>query len=41
MRHAWKVLIALALVGIGIAAVGPALASVPKVIFADEFGYAT
>jgi hypothetical protein len=39
MRKPWKVLLLLAVLGLGAAA--PALASVPKVIFADDFGYAT
>ena len=39
MRIAWKFLLVLALLALGAAA--PAYASVPKVIFADDFGYAT
>jgi hypothetical protein len=38
MRIAWKFLLVFAVIALGAAA--PALASVPKVIFADEFGFA-
>lgn len=38
MRSAWKALFLLALLAL---AALPALASVPKVIFTDEFGFAT
>jgi hypothetical protein len=38
MRKPWKILLLLLVLGMGAA---PALASVPKVIFADDFGYAT
>jgi hypothetical protein len=39
MRIAWKFLLVFAVLALGAAA--PAFASVPKVIFADEFGWAT
>ena len=39
MRSAWKLLLVLGLVAFG--ALAPATAGVQKVIFADEFGYAT
>jgi hypothetical protein len=37
MRTAWKVFAALAVLAIGFS--GPAWASVPKIVFCDEFGY--
>jgi hypothetical protein len=39
MRIAWKFLLVLTVLALGVAA--PAFAGVPKVIFADEFGWAT
>ena len=39
MRNAWKLLPLLALLALSAAV--PVLASVPKVVFSDEFGYAT
>jgi hypothetical protein len=39
MRTAWKFLFVLSVLALGVAA--PAFASVPRVIFADEFGWAT
>jgi hypothetical protein len=39
MRQPWKILLLLVLLGLG--ATAPALAGVPRVIFADDFGYAT
>jgi hypothetical protein len=39
MRKPWRVLLILAVLGLGVAS--GAVASVPKVIFADDFGYAT
>ena len=39
MRNAWKLLSILAM--LAVVAAAPVLASVPKVIFSDEFGYAT
>ncbi len=39
MRIAWKLMLLLAVLAMGAAA--PALASVPKVVFCDDFGYAT
>jgi hypothetical protein len=39
MRTAWKFLFVFAVLALGAAA--PAFASVPRVIFADEFGWAT
>lgn len=38
MRHAWKTLFLLAAISIQTA---PALAGVPKVVIAEEFGFAT
>lgn len=39
MRHAWKAMLVLAVLITGAAL--PAFASVPKVIFCDDFGYPT
>jgi hypothetical protein len=39
MRITWKILLVFAVLIFGAAA--PALAGVPKVIFVDEFGWAT
>jgi len=39
MRHAWKAMLVLAVLLAGAAL--PVLASVPKVILCDEFGYIT
>jgi len=39
MRIAWRVLLVLGVLTLGVAA--PLMASVPKVIFSDEFGWAT
>lgn len=39
MRIAWKFLLVFAVLALGAAA--PTFASVPKVIFADDFGYPT
>ena len=39
MRIVWSVLVLLAVLAVG--ATAPALAGVPKVVFADEFGWAT
>jgi hypothetical protein len=36
MRHAWKILTALALIGLGLFAL-PAMAGAPKVVFIDDF----
>lgn len=38
MRNAWKALVVVALIA---GTAGPALASVPKVVIAEEFGFAT
>jgi len=38
MRNFYRLLIVLAVLGLGFA---PALASVPKVVFCDDFGWAT
>jgi hypothetical protein len=39
MRSAWKALLVLTV--LAAAAAGPALASVPKVVIAEEFGFAS